>query len=246
MILLLCSLLWASPSESWTRASEAAAQGDYVAAAAQYRELLQQGVVHENVYYNLGNSLYRQNRLGEAVLAWRRAAVLAPRDPDVQANLAFARRKLRDDLRPVDSSPWFAPWQAFLSVGEGCYLGAGLLGVGLVIFGLRRRLPGTPEAPAALLAAFGALVWGAAIYQDQRTDAGVVLAEEVTVSSELSGGVELFRLHLGAEVELGERVGGYCLVRLPDGRKGWVLEDKLGSVDPSAAFPAGANPATPG
>ncbi len=246
MIFLLCSLLWAGPSESWAGASEAAARGDYAAAAGHYRDLLQQGVVHEDVYYNLGNSLYRQNRLGEAVLAWRRAAVLAPRDPDVQANLAFARRTLRDDLSPGDNSPWFAPWQAFLSVGEGCYLGAGLLGMGLVIVGLRRRIPGTPEAPAALLGALGALIWGGAVFQDHREDAGVVLAEEVSVSSELSGGVELFRLHLGAEVELGERVGGYCLVRLPDGRKGWVLEEKLASVDPAAPFPSGANPASPG
>lgn len=246
MIFLLCSLLWAGPSEIWTRASEAAAQGDYNAASGHYRELLQQGVVHENVYYNLGNSLYRQNRLGEAVLAWRRASVLAPRDPDIQANLAFARRKLRDDLSPRDNSPWFAPWQAFLSVGEGCYLGAGLVGIGLVILGLRRRIPGTPEAAAVLLGALGGLVWIGAVYQEHRGAAGVVLAEEVSVSSELSGGVELFRLHVGAEVELGERVGGYCLVLLPDGRKGWVLEEKLGSVDPGAPFPAGANPASPG
>ncbi len=246
MILLLCSLLYASPAESWTQAAEAAARGDYGAAATQYRELLQQNVIHEDIYYNLGNSLYRQNQLGEAVLAWRRAAVLAPRDPDIQANLAFARRKLRDDLAPVDNSPWFAPWQSFLSVGEGCYLGAALMGAGLVILGLRRRLPGSPEAPAALLFALGTLVWGGALLQDRRSDAGVVLAEEVSVSSELSGGVELFRLHLGAEVELGERVGGYCLIRLPDGRKGWVLEDKLGSVDPRAPFPAGANRAAPG
>lgn len=246
MILLLSSLLLAEPREHWSRAATAAAAGDFATASEDYLQVLNEGVVNEDVYYNLGNSLYRQRRLGEAILAWRRAALLDPRDPDVQANLAFARRSVRDDLTVQNDVPWFAPWQAFLSSGEGSWLGAALLGAGLLLLGLRRRIPGSPELVAAGLSGLGLLVWGGALMSAQRAPAAVVLSEELRVSSELSGGVELFRLHLGAEVQLGEAAAGQRLILLPDGRKGWVPEEKLGIIDPDAPFPGGAGSGTSG
>lgn len=59
-------------------------------AAKIYRDLLSRGYASRELLYNLGNACYKAGQLGEAVLNYRRAWYLAPRDPDIRANLNFA------------------------------------------------------------------------------------------------------------------------------------------------------------
>lgn len=238
MWFLLLSLARAEdPSVLWQQGAEAVAASDHATAADRYRALLQDGVINGDVYYNLGNALFHQGQVAPAILAWRRAAVLNPRDPDVEANLEFARRSLRDQMEVSREAPWFAPWQSFLSAAEGQWGGAALLGLGLLGLGLRRRVPFPVDLPALGLGLVGAVIWGGGFYQEHQPVGAVILVEEVAVSSELGGGVELFRLHEGAEVLSLEQAAGQVLVALPDGRKGWVGSDRLGLADPLLPFP---------
>lgn len=233
-----------APETLWTGAEQAALKQDFTTAAAQYRQIIGQGVVDADVYYNLGNMLYRQQQWAGAILAWRRAARLDPRDPDVEANLVFARRKVKEALTPEREAPWFAPWQGFLSPGEGQWLGMGLAGLGLTVLGLRRR--GSATAPAAegaaglaaAAVAAGLLCWGGGWQAAHAEPGGVVLAQETRLTSDLSGGVELFTLHAGAEVRWLDEAGDRVLIGLPDGRKGWMAAQDVGRIDPFAPFPA--------
>jgi Flp pilus assembly protein TadD len=45
--------------------------------------------------YNLANSYARDGKPGLAVLSYERAALLAPDDPDINANLAYVRASPR-------------------------------------------------------------------------------------------------------------------------------------------------------
>jgi tetratricopeptide (TPR) repeat protein len=65
--------------------------GHTAEAIQMYEQLLAQGVQDSTLFYNLGNAYYRQNDLDRAILNHEQAARLAPRDADVQANLALAR-----------------------------------------------------------------------------------------------------------------------------------------------------------
>jgi hypothetical protein len=55
---------------------------------------------------------------------------------------------------------------------------------------------------------------------------------------DIAGGVVLFTLHAGAEVNVRERVGAQALIALPDDRVGWVPLHTLGLVDPRLPFPS--------
>lgn len=70
-------------------ASTAYDEGRYADAVGGFQALVENGVVSREVQFNLGNALYRAGQVGPAVLAYRRAWRLAPRDTDVQANLRF-------------------------------------------------------------------------------------------------------------------------------------------------------------
>lgn len=216
-------------------ANTAIAQNDMPAAEAQYRAALAAGGIDADVYYNLGNVLYRQEKLGPAILAWRRALALAPRDPDAAANLDFARRSVRDDVKAADPYPVWAPWQSALTASEGQWIGGALLGAGLLVLALRGRSTHAPlVAIGGVLCGLGCLVGLGGALEAGLPPGGVVLAEEVTAQSDLGGGVELFTLHVGAEVQIVEAAAGQVLVTLGDGRRGWLPEVAVGRIDPWA------------
>jgi hypothetical protein len=50
-------------------------------------------------------------------------------------------------------------------------------------------------------------------------------------------GVDLFVLHEGAQVRVGDSAAAHTLITLSDGRVGWVGSQTLISTDPSASFP---------
>lgn len=233
--MILCALALAAGQAEFDAGNTAYAAGDLAGAEAAYRQALVAGGVDEDVYFNLGNVLYRQEKVPLAVLAWRRGLALAPRDPDIEANLDFARRGLIDHVDPVEPTPWFAPWQAALTPGEGQWLGAALAGLGLLAIGLRRRLPAAPLVGGGIVATVvGLVIGGAALADAAMPPAAVVLVKEVTARSDLGGGVDLFTLHAGAEVVTADRAAGHLLIALPDGRKGWVDEADVGLVEPGA------------
>src|SRR5579863_10304556 len=82
--------------------------------------------------YNLANSYARAGKPGLAVLSYERAALLAPDDPDINANLAYVRASAHLSVEPRDrfarlalaTSPTSAAWLGVL--------GLTLVGMGLV------------------------------------------------------------------------------------------------------------------
>lgn len=238
MIALLLPMALAAPADDFAAGNTALAGGDLAAAEAAYRQVLDAGVVDADVYFNLGNVLFREKQAAGAILAWRRSAALAPRDPDPDANLDFARRTTRDKLDVTDAHPWFAPWQVALTGDEALWLGGLLAGVGLLAIAARRTAPSVPLPGLGVAGlALGALVGAGGFAQERLSPPAVVLAEEVTATSDLGGGVDLFTLHAGAEVDTVGEAAGKVQLRLPDGRRGWVPAEAVGLVDPSRPFP---------
>jgi tetratricopeptide (TPR) repeat protein len=81
------------PSALFVRAGGLYSEGRYADAARKYQDVLAAGVESANLHYNLGNAYFRAGDVGRAILSYERARRLAPRDPDVLANLAFARSR---------------------------------------------------------------------------------------------------------------------------------------------------------
>ncbi|MSU58765.1 MAG: tetratricopeptide repeat protein [Pedosphaera sp.] len=74
----------------------------FPAAATGYETVVKGGSASPALWFNLGNAYFKSGQLGRAVVAYRRAAQATPRDPDVRANLQFARQQ-------VQGPRWHAP-----------------------------------------------------------------------------------------------------------------------------------------
>ncbi|MEY3211279.1 MAG: hypothetical protein RIT28_1760 [Pseudomonadota bacterium] len=238
---ILLTLGLATAGEPVEDALAALVAGDYAEATRLHVAAVNAGEVSGDVYYNLGVSLYREDAIPEAILAWRRAAVLAPRDGDILLNLDHARRRTQDRVEAPALDSWMF-WRSSFSFSEQGWAAALCLSALGALGALWRLRPDAPVGIPALLIGVPAVAFCVSTAAElqalgDRPDA-VVLVTEIPVRSEGAGGVVLFTLHAGAEVNVRERVGAQALIALPDDRVGWVPFDTLGLVDPRLPFPS--------
>jgi len=69
-----------------------------------YELILRSGQENSAVFYNLGNSYYRSENIGQAIWAYRNANRLSPRDEDIVHNLKVAEANKIDR---INSPPLF-------------------------------------------------------------------------------------------------------------------------------------------
>jgi len=220
------------PAAVFTRAAEDFDAGRYVAAVQSYESLLSMGFPTAPVYFNLGNAYFRAGDLGRAVWAYRSAALRAPRDPDIEANLTVARLAARDRIEAMSPGLIRQVWRTLsgvLSLSEGArlvtivwlMLWAGAA-AWLLVPSWRARV-----APAlkglAFLWAVATLILAARYIATHNTTAGVVVAVETEALSGPGGDADVvFSGHAGLEFIVRGQRADYVLVELRNGRVGWV------------------------
>src|SRR5262249_59285760 len=79
-----------SPKTVFFRGNSLYSEERYAEAAAQYEQILGEGLASGSLYFNLGNAYFKAGDVGRAMLNYERARRLMPGDPDLVANLAYA------------------------------------------------------------------------------------------------------------------------------------------------------------
>ena len=77
------------------------ADANYDSAAMAYQKVLDEGYHSAELYYNLGNSFYKQNQIPSAILYYEKAKKLAPTDEDIVYNLGIANSMIADKIEKV-------------------------------------------------------------------------------------------------------------------------------------------------
>jgi uncharacterized protein YgiM (DUF1202 family) len=80
----------AEPSAEFENANRLYEKGDYASAATAYEKVASAGAASPALLFNLGNAYFKNGQIGRAIAAYAKAEALAPRDPDIRANLKFA------------------------------------------------------------------------------------------------------------------------------------------------------------
>jgi tetratricopeptide (TPR) repeat protein len=228
---------------AFRRGNEAFYRGEFRAAVDAYEQVATLGVVHQDLYYNLGNAYYKAGQIGLAIFNYERALALDADQPDARRNLETARaaaeRLGRDRVEGKVADPFWSRavtaiarptllW-LFLALYYACFLA--LVGLRFLAPSLGRAALGTGAGlfgVAALVA--GALFFGR-LAHDRHVREGVVLPDEVTVKDGPSPGASTaFQLHAGLKVRLVEHDQEWVRVRLPNGLEGWMRDSELGRL----------------
>ena len=183
--------------------------------------------------YNLANSYARTGKPGLAVLNYERAALLAPGDPDINANLAYVRASAHVPMKPHGfftrlaqvANPTPAAWLGVL--------GLALLGLGLVIRRAAPRFQWLPAGAILLGMTLMALTASNAMLAWPRMREAVVLIDQTparVVPAPM--GDTAFVLREAESVTMAAEHEDFLLIRTGGGLSGWVARASLGVVVP--------------
>lgn len=195
--------------------------------------------------YNTGNAWFLAGDLGRAIVHYRRAQLLRPGDPQIEANLATARARRRDQLdesagRAAAETIFF--WHRAVGYRTKLWLALiawlGVCGAGGLLAIQRARTRAANAAGGTrtgvplrvlIVSALALLAMGGSYLAEASErgarDAAVVVASEVELRT---GDGESYParyenpIHAGAEVTIGETRAGWVEIELPDGKTGWV------------------------
>jgi hypothetical protein len=182
--------------------------------------------------YNLGNFYARLGRPAMAVLNYERALILAPRDPDIQANLRHVRESVG---LPPQAGGWLHQHDRWANPNTLYWLG--LFGMILAGVSLALRRPGSAHRTAfgagvAVGVAFMAIAVGDAVATASTLHESVVMFATPASASPISGAEPLFTVPLADVVRVREEHGGFDLISDSQGREGWVADGDLQPVIP--------------
>jgi tetratricopeptide (TPR) repeat protein len=206
-------------------------QGKFAEAVSAYEKMVQSDSVSPALYFNLGNAFYKSGQVGRAIAAYRQAGRMAPRDPELRANLRFVRNQVQGPtLRPG----WWRRWLDALTLNEWTVLASAALWIWLVLLILVQWRPRLKAAlrsgilGGGIATALIVLCLAAAFGAGHSTPAAVVIADRAAVhNGPLDESPTSFTLHDGAEVALLDEKEDWLQISAGKQESGWVRRDQM-------------------
>lgn len=228
-----------NPEALWDAAAAAYNAGDYDTAIEYYTTILSGNRHSADLYYNLANAYFKREQIALALLNYNRALRLSPGDEDVRHNLEFAEQSTRDSIEQIPEfflTTWVRSLRSLLSGNAWTVLSLVLLALTLAMalqFLLAQRLS-MRKVGFYAMGVLGVLfilttsfAWSARSEATQRREA-IIMSSSVSIkSSPDATSTELFVLHEGTKVRVGEVMDGWAEVRIADGRKGWIEINRI-------------------
>lgn len=231
-----------SAEKSWDAANKAYQEADYNRAETLYRAILEQGLHSAKLYYNLANTLFKQEQLGEAILYYNKALRLSPADEDVRHNLEYAENSTKDSIEQIPEFflfAWIRAVRNLMSCDGWTIFSLVILVIGLAaaLFYLLAQRISTRKAGFYVMVLAALLFLVATLFANYERKAIVNHNEAIVMSSAVSvksspdrAATELFVLHEGTKLSIGERMDGWVEVRIADGRKGWIESSRIAEI----------------
>ncbi len=210
-------------------------KGQYQEAVQVYENIIKEDKLHSaELYFNLGNSYYKLNKVAPSIYNYEKALVLKPSDSATLNNLKFAKKLTIDEIKEVPKVGFAKLIQNFtsifdynmwakISVGIAfafllCFIGYYFSQLTIV---KRIYFVGMFILLVALLLTASAGMSEKSHFDNNRP--AIVFSELSQVRSEpQKSGTGVILLHEGAKVYVLESIDGWKKVELTDGTEGWI------------------------
>jgi tetratricopeptide (TPR) repeat protein len=235
-------LLVAQPAalqDSLAKANQLYTNAKYADAAKTYEAIAAKGLESFELYYNLGNALYKSNNITYAILNYERALKLSPTNEDARFNLEMAKKQVVDNIDLLPEPGFLRWWHELINSRPADSWGNHslisfflfLLLFALFLFATTIRnkqltfwLDVVALSYSLLTFSFGSSQRSKLVHHNS----GVITERSVRMKGSPSeSGTELFILHEGLSVQISDKLGDWIEIRLADGNKGWVKESAL-------------------
>jgi tetratricopeptide (TPR) repeat protein len=214
-------------------------KGNYPAAEQCYRQILDSGIESGPLYYNLGNTCFKQKRMGEAIYFWEKAQLKLPADREIRENLELANMLIVDRIEiPPDPFPIriITVMQNLLTTAQEAWLVVILFIASNALFAfyllgknLRhsfRAFIGSLVIGLLFVLFACSLTWK--IYDGDFRKKGIAVEQKVDVRSAPGNeSIIVFTIHEGIKVRVHEYSNGWYQISLPNGWSGWLRQNSI-------------------
>jgi tetratricopeptide (TPR) repeat protein len=225
--------------EKFNQGKEHYKEANYEAAITAWESILESGEHSAALYYNLGNAYYRIDQIAPSIYFYEKALQLAPGDPEIRNNLAFAQNRTIDIIEPVPQnliSTWIQNTTQLINFDRWAVVSIAFV-IGFVILFLlyyfsistfKKRSFFTASI-LSLFIGIISLVFAYTSYNSIITSkTAIIFAQSSQVRGEpLQRSDISFVLHEGTKVKIISEVDDWSRIKLADGKEGWMPKGDL-------------------
>ena len=243
VLFLCCSMALGQEKETtFENANSAYNAGQYENAVMLYKEILESGQHSAELYFNLANSYYRLNQVGESIFYFEKAKQLNPTDEDINVNSNFAQNMAIDavEVLPKSQITQLSEKTIDLFSQDAWAYFIILLAWFLVFFWglyLWNKVPVIKRTFFIFSLVLGLLLMGslsiAVIKSSKTADTtyGILFNKKIEVWAEPNSRAEvLFLLHQGTKVQMLDQLQEWRKIRIANGSEGWIKNARVRSL----------------
>jgi len=212
-------------------------------ALPEYESILGSGLKSGALYYNIANCYLEKGQVGKAILNYKRAMYLIPRDSAVRINYGYAlsRMRQRDAIakRPHfiallnNAFNFFSLKETVLTFLICYYLAAAL--IIMRKFARTHRFALSGISILFILATVIIAIPMSDKIKDAEKEAIIISRTSDAKMEPASDASSIFPLYEGMKVYIIKCNGGWCKIKRPDNKIGWISEKDLSMVTSSSA-----------
>jgi tetratricopeptide (TPR) repeat protein len=242
LILLTATSLSSSANDLLQKAEKAYDSKNYAEAVRDYEKLIAEGYRSYQLYFNLGNSYYRNNELGKAIYYYELARKMEPNDEDVRINLGIASSKTVDKidskenffinavktniLSSFSTRTW--GWISVFAITFSALLFFVFVNSGTVLV---KRICFLFSCILFICFVMAYGLGYSALSAKYQNKFAIILSREIRVMNEPTAMAKSkFNLHEGTKIRVVENNGDWVLIKLDNGNEGWVKLNEVGII----------------
>ena len=229
-------------SISFSKGVNAYENRQYDDALAHFTQLANDGIVSAEIYFNIGNTYFRLNQIGEAILSYKRGLRLQPNNRLLKSNLNYLLSLTKDRQQIGDENPFLR----LLGTGVNFFSLNGLilftlffflvsvLIIDMIIINYRGEDKTIPyfllSISMIIMIVFGstALYRHKSLYDEK--EAVLVASSATGYSGPAEDYTNLFRIHEGMIFDVVKTDKEWSQIVLPTGISGWIKNELFESV----------------
>ncbi len=217
-------------------------KGNYKDALKNYEQIEKQQVESADLYYNLGNTYYKLNKVAPAIYYFEKALKLNPNNSDFKNNLTVAQRMTIDKINILPKTLLqklgniyiknlsFETWSKIAIVAMILFVLMFLVYYFSAYSG-RKRLYFILAFISLIIVLFSfSFAYSNYNYSKNNKPAIIFSAKASVKNAPTLNSNEAFELHEGTKVIILEQVDSWFKIKLADGKIGWISKSDLKAI----------------
>ena len=212
---------------------------DFSNSVKYYENILNQGIYHQDLYFNLGNAYFKLEDYGNARWAYEMALDLSPREEDVVYNLDITKNKIPSLIEPpdfliIDSLNMILDNFTYRNF---VFLTSILILLSSILFIMYKIKPSEINKRIyyfliflsflSLTLSVDRFIW------INNNKFGIIISENADAYSApyINENIKIFTLFSGNKVQVSQNTNEWIEISVIDGRKGWIRMQDVRTLD---------------